>query len=123
MEFDAQGRKIETGNAGAVQVITKNGTVYTVEKDGKTTIDLQSLNGVGIENLVDVLEYRITSIVGIHSHFVRFVDNGLLEFAYNTNGHLVSLSMQSVKINITDDNVITVGRFINLSNINGQSSL
>ncbi|MDP1956248.1 MAG: hypothetical protein Q8K71_17430 [Polaromonas sp.] len=110
MKFDALGNQVEISDDGSLTVTTKGGAVYKIDKDGKPTIDLKTLKGISIGNLIDVVDYQITRVAGIISHFVRFVDNGVLEFAYNTNGKLVSMSMERLEIAISVDNYVTVSK-------------
>lgn len=111
MKNEPKGTRINVGEMGVAKLKTASGTTIAVDKDGNAEVNLANIKAVSIANLIDLQEYRITHVAGLISHFARFVDDGTLEFAYNTNGKLVSFSGSHVTVGITTENVVTIHKY------------
>ena len=64
------------------------------------------IESVGINNLTEVAEHRITTMLGSRSHWVRFTNGGELHFAYNGLGQLIELSARDLSVSISAGNVV-----------------
>ena len=78
--------------------LSTNGEIIIVNSDESIELNLQGIISVGIQNLADVTEHQITSILNSRSHMVRFVNGGVLEFAYNDAGELIELNSRDLTV-------------------------
>ena len=53
------------------------------DAQGNCTVDVSQLSSVGIKNIGNVERHDINTVFGSRSHVVRFVNGGVLQFAYN----------------------------------------
>lgn len=98
----------EPNAKGDIQV-TPKGDVTIIQPNGEMEMELRSIKAVGITNLGDVIEHRITTIVGSRSHLVRFSNGGELQYAYNSLGQLIELTSRDLFIYISENHEIRFG--------------
>ena len=79
----------------------------TLNSDGNSVLQLDQIKSVGIRNISDVVEHRINTIVGTRSHMVRFVNGGLLTYAYNDAGQLIELCATHLMTIISKNNEVS----------------
>ncbi|MFT3849721.1 MAG: hypothetical protein QM739_13940 [Propionivibrio sp.] len=53
---------------------------------------------VGVADLTRVSEHRIAQCFNSVSHHIRLTNGGLIQFAYELDGHVLELSAERVKI-------------------------
>ena len=78
---------------------TKQNGNTRIESNGELRLKLSSIKSIGIRHLAEVEEYRINTIAGSRSHWVRFINGGILAFAYNANGQLLEFSAENLEVN------------------------
>lgn len=93
------------GAKGNIDVHAEGG-VAVVQADGDVVMNMRTIRSVGIENLSEVTEHHITTIVGSSSHMVRFANGGTLQYAYNDTGQLIELIAQSLDVTISQGDSI-----------------
>ena len=75
---------------GSVELTTQSGIISAIS-DNDLVVDLPHIASVGIKNIAEVVEHLTASVLGSRSHMVRFVNGGVLEFAYSNTGELIEL--------------------------------
>jgi len=83
--------------------IELSGTSVILKPDGSVEYETGKIKTVGIRNITEVLEHRINTIFDSRSHMVRFVNGGVLKYAYNGSGELIELSASNVAVVISED--------------------
>jgi hypothetical protein len=96
--------KVEHRPDGGIIVRLHNGSIVGLGADGSITATLPKVSKVGIKNLGEVESHAITTIAGSRSHVVRFINGGLLQFAYNNVGDIIELSSENLKGQLTPNN-------------------
>jgi hypothetical protein len=104
MKFDKFGASIETREDGTATVHTAAGGVIDIAKDRNVTLNLETIESVGIHNLIEVETHLINSVAGSTSHFVRFHGGGEVRFAYNNQGKLIELSAEDCDFSLSNKN-------------------
>jgi hypothetical protein len=104
MKFDIHGSSIEKHEDGTATVRTAAGAVLDISKNRDVKLDLETIESVGIHNLLEVETHQITRVVGSTSHFVRFHGGGEVSFAYNHQGKLIELSAQACGFSLSNKN-------------------
>lgn len=104
MKFEAFGSSIETREDGTATVRTPAGGVIDIAKDRNVKLDLETIESVGIHNVIDVETHQITRVAGSTSHFVRFHGGGEVRFAYNDRGKLIELSADNCAFSLSNKN-------------------
>jgi hypothetical protein len=99
MQNKTPNQSILTEGAGSLPV--------TRTPDGNFVFKLDQIQSVGIRNITDVVEHRINTIVGTRSHMVRFVNGGVLTYAYNDAGLLIELCATNLMTIISANNEVT----------------
>ena len=89
MQFENVGNKVEFKTDGSLKITATGGSPMTVDKDGRSVFELKDLKAVSIQNIVDIESYSITRVEGMTSHCAKYVDFGLLEFAFDKQGNIV----------------------------------
>jgi hypothetical protein len=98
----------ERDAVGDIKVSAK-GDVAIIQPNGDTVMELRSIKSVGIANLGDVAEHRITTVFGSRSHLVRFTNSGELQYAYNGDGQLIDLTARNLLVYVSKANEISFG--------------
>ena len=93
----APGEVVQVGDTGATLVL---------DQDGSFNYSIAEINTVGIKDIADVVEHRINTIVGSRLHMVRFVNGGILTYAYNEAGELIELASSNLAAEISINNEI-----------------
>jgi hypothetical protein len=104
MKTEKHGSTIETREDGSTVVRTPGGGLLDLSKDRKATLDLETIQSVGIQNVVEVETHQIARIAGSTSHFIRFHGGGEVRFAYNQQGKLIELSAEHCAFTLTNHN-------------------
>lgn len=73
----------------------------------ESTINLEQIQSVGVENLMHVESHTINSLFGSTSHYIRFCNGGEVTYAHNSEGKLLELIGKNVSILISKDNRVT----------------
>lgn len=74
-----------------------------VDDEGAWRVGLPRVRSVGLADLSQVAEYRITSAVGSVAHHVRFAQGGELHFVFNDRHQLVDLTGKGVDVSVTSE--------------------
>ena len=106
MKFDKFGASIETREDGTATVRTAAGAAIDIAKGRNVTLNLETIESVGIHNVMDVETHRINRVAGSTSHFVRFQGGGEVRFAYNNQGKLIELSAENCAFSLSNNNEI-----------------
>jgi len=104
MKFDKFGSSIETREDGSATVHTPSGGVIDIARDRNVTLDLKTIESVGIHNVIEVETHQITRVAGSTSHFIRFHGGGEVRFAYNHQGKLIELSAENCAFSLSNGN-------------------
>jgi len=104
MKLDKSGSSIETREDGTATVHAAGGGVIDIAKGGKVDLKLETIESVGILNVMEVETHQITRVAGSTSHFIRFHGDGELSFAYNDLGKLIELSAKNCAFSLSDKN-------------------
>jgi hypothetical protein len=72
-----------------------------IDAEGNIVLDQTRVRRIGIENLADVVEHRISAIVGSIAHHVKFNNGGELYYVYNQQGEIVELTGRDVLLLIS----------------------
>jgi hypothetical protein len=104
MKFDKFGTSIETRDDGSATVRTTSGGVIDIAMDRNMTLNLETIESVGIHNLIEVETHQINHVAGSTSHFVRFYGGGEVRFAYNHQGKLIELSAENCAFSLSNKN-------------------
>ena len=56
---------------------------------------------VGIKNIGNVERHDINTVFGSRSHVVRFVNGGVLQFAYNAKNELIELTASKLTMHLS----------------------
>jgi hypothetical protein len=94
------------GIAGQINPVGDSGASFIRNADGSLDYFTAEIRSVGIKDIMDVVEYRINTIVGSRLHMVRFVNGGTLTYAYNDAGELVELTSIDLAADISTHNEI-----------------
>jgi hypothetical protein len=100
------GDSLDDVTPGEIVQVGKSGATLVLNQNGSFDFTIAEINTIGIRDIADVLEHRINSIVGSHLHMVRFVNGGLLTYAYNDAGELIELASSNLAADISIDNNI-----------------
>jgi len=91
---------------GQIIHIPELGTSFILNSDSSIEYNLSEINAVGIKNITDVVEHRINTIMGSRLHMVRFINEGILTYAYNDAGQLIELASSDLAAEISKNNEI-----------------
>jgi hypothetical protein len=72
------------------------------DDQGNLDVLVQRIKSVGIKNIGFVESHQVNTVFGSCSHVVRFVNGGVLQFAYNEKNELLELSAHKVQFAISD---------------------
>jgi hypothetical protein len=75
--------------------------VISEDAQGKYTLDVSRLTSVGIKNITLVERHDINTLFGSRSHVVRFVNSGVLQFAYNAKNELIELTASNLTMHLS----------------------
>jgi len=92
------------GITGQIIPVGDSGASFIRNADGSLEYFTAEIRSVGIKDIMDVVDYRINTIVGSRLHIVRFVNGGTLTYAYNDAGELIELSSMDLAVEITTRN-------------------
>jgi hypothetical protein len=72
--------------------------LQAVQQDAQGNLEVlvQFIKCVGIKNIANVQSHEVNTLFGSRSHVVRFVNGGVLNFAYNAQNEIIELSAQKV---------------------------
>lgn len=87
---------------GAMSIKTQSDGTVNAVSDKPVTIDLGTIEAIGIGNLVDVESHDITRVAGITSHFIRLHGGGDVVLAFNEQGKIIQcqgLNVRSTVVN------------------------
>ena len=93
-------------NPGQIFQIGDGGATIIRNPDGSLDYSLNEINSVDIRDITDVVEHRINTIVGSRLHMVRFMNGGLLTYAYNNAGQLIELTSSGLSAEMSTNNDI-----------------
>jgi hypothetical protein len=71
------------------------------DANGKYTFHVGQLSSVGIKNIGNVERHDINTVFGSRSHVVRFVNGGVLQFAYNAKNELIELTASKLTMHLS----------------------
>jgi hypothetical protein len=74
-----------------------------IDADGNAYIDPFMVRTIGIENIADVIEHRITAAVNSVAHLVRFRNGGELFYIFNLRGEIVELTTTDLACTLSPD--------------------
>lgn len=100
------GDSLDDVTPGQIVQIGDRGASFIRNADGSLNFFPVEINTVGIRDIADVVEHRINTIVGSRLHLVRFVNGGLLTYAYNDAGELIELVSNNLVAEISIENEI-----------------
>ena len=100
------GDSLDDVTPGEIVQVGDRGATLVLHQDGSFDYTLPEINTVGIRDIADVVEHRINTIVGSHLHMVRFVNGGLLTYAYNDAGELIELVSNNLAADVSVENEI-----------------
>jgi hypothetical protein len=98
--------RLGVGITGEIFPAGDSGASFIRNADGSLDYFTAEIRSVGIKDIMDVVEYRINTIVGSRLHMVRFVNGGTLTYAYNNAGELIELSSMDLAADISTHNEI-----------------
>jgi hypothetical protein len=75
--------------------------VISEDAQGKYTLDVSRLTSVGIKNITLVERHDINTLFGSRSHVVRFVNGGVLRFAYNAKNEFIELTASNLTMHLS----------------------
>lgn len=74
---------------GEMQIKNSADGRLTASSDKPVSIDLGTIEAVGIKNLVDIESHNITRIAGVTSHFIKLFGGGEIVLAFNEQGTIL----------------------------------
>ena len=92
-----------------------SGTFVHNDLAGDLSLTLYTVKAVGIANLADVAEYKITRDAVAVTHWVRFHGGGELHVAFDLEGELVSLHGERVCLTANDSRLVATSMETRLS--------
>jgi hypothetical protein len=98
--------RIGVGITGQIIPVAGSGASFIRNADGSLEYFTAEIRTVGIKDIMDVVEHRINTIVGSRLHMVRFVNGGVLTYAYNDAGVLIELASSDLSVDISTNNEV-----------------
>ena len=92
-----------------------SGTFIHNDLAGDLSLTLYTVKAVGIANLADVAEYKITRDAVAVTHWVRFHGGGELHVTFDLEGELVSLRGERVCLTANDSRLVATSMETRLS--------
>jgi hypothetical protein len=83
---------IEHDANGGMTLRLADGGIFSVDENGCANGSVPHAISVGVLDLAEIESHAINTIAGSRSHVVRFRNGGLLQYAYNDAGQLITLS-------------------------------
>lgn len=71
------------------------------DAEGNLTVGVQRISSVGIKNIGYVEHYEVNTLFGSRSHVVRFVNGGVLQFAYNDKNEIIELCSTGLTLHLS----------------------
>jgi len=100
------GDSLDNVTPGEIVQVGDSGATLVLNQDGSFDYTITEINTVGIRDIADVVEHRINTIVGSRLHMVRFVNGGVLTYAYNDASELIELASSNLAADISVENEI-----------------
>ncbi|MET3133622.1 hypothetical protein AAKU55_003912 [Oxalobacteraceae bacterium GrIS 1.11] len=95
--------QVERHPDGSVTVRLQNGDSFAIKEDS-ICADVSAVSSVGIKHLDEVASHIVNDIAQSRSHVIRFVNGGLLQYAYNSAGELIGLSARNLGCRLSSNN-------------------
>lgn len=71
------------------------------DAQGNRSLEVDRITSVGIKDIGFVERHEVNTRFGSRSHVVRFVNGGLLQYAYNAKSELIELTASNLTIHIS----------------------
>ncbi len=94
------GQYVQRHPDGNISVRMDNGGTAILNGD-EVSLDLSVIRSVGIANLGEVESHAVNTIVGSRSHVIRFINGGILQFAYNNDGEIIELCAEKLQVRLS----------------------
>ena len=77
----------------------------TYNPDGTTNINFEKIQKISIDNIVQVVSYRVMRMAEFTVHEIEFVNGGKCQLSYTASGHLVNFTTNNLttEINLEHD--------------------
>ncbi|MET3134796.1 hypothetical protein AAKU55_005098 [Oxalobacteraceae bacterium GrIS 1.11] len=95
--------QVERHPDGNATVRFQNGDSFALTRDG-ICADVSAVSAIGIKHLDEVASHTVNDIAQSRSHVIRFVNGGLLQYAYNSAGELIELSAHNLGCRLSSNN-------------------
>lgn len=106
--IDFNGHKIEGRADGSSKIITKDGLIVEIEKDGKIQFNPDVIKSVGIENIFDLKSHVIKRKGELFIYKVEFNDGGHVKIVFTNSGKLKEFSGHNIGQTITKGSEIII---------------
>lgn len=112
-KFEAFGNTVETLEDGSIQVSTPAGAVFKMNNEsGGMHVTLPSISRIGIDNIIDLKSYSLTTEGDLVTHAVEFKDGGKFTMSYNADGSNFHFGGEKICQTISrDSNALSIRSF------------
>ena len=74
--------------------------------EGPVMLHMDSIESIGIENLLDVESHTINRMFNSVSHYIRFLGGGEVRLSYNDKGQIVEFSAKNMAADIVEKRAV-----------------
>lgn len=115
-------KPIKVQSEGRLSNRTNPDGSVTLTSKQPVSLHIDSIQSVGIENLVDVEVHAINRLFNSVSHYIKFFGGGEVRFSYNAEGELLEFTALNVDAFIADGDRLMLRRQASDAGRSGRAS-